>query len=170
MVRKQRSLRTVRRTVLIVGEGYAEEAFLRHIRALYTSKQQGFRMEIGNARGKAAGHVVDHALKLRARAQYDMVAALLDTDADWTAVVRERAIAGEIMVLPSSPCLEALLLAVIGHGREGNTRSQKTRFLQHFGGEAHEENVIARQLTRPVLDKARHHVEALDQLLKLIGY
>ncbi len=169
MARKQRAVRTVRPTVLIVGEGYAEETFLRHIRTLYTSKQEGFRMEIGNARGKAAGHVVDHALKLRARAQYDAVAALLDTDADWTAVVRERAIEGEIMVLPSSPCLEAVLLAVIGHGREGNTRTQKTRFFQHFGGEAHEENVIARRLTRPVLDKAREHVEVLDQLLKLIG-
>lgn len=161
--------RAVRPTVLVVGEGLAEKVFLLHIRDLYTGKQEGYRLVVRNARGKEAGNVVDHALKFGAWAHYDSVAALLDTDAGWTPAVRKRAQRGRVELLLSDPCLEAWLLRVLGQGQEGNTKAQKDRFRQHFGGDAHDTDVIARRLTRPVLDKAREHVEVLDQLLKLIG-
>jgi len=165
---RRESTRAVRPTTLIVGEGYAEAALLRHLRALYTSNQQGCRLEIGNARGKGAAHVVDYSIRFAARAQYDQAAALFDADTDWSDAVAARARKAGLIVLCSTPCVEAWLLDIVGQARAGGSADQKARFQQHFGGEAHEEKVFATHLPRSILDAARRRVALLDRLLALL--
>lgn len=162
-------VRAVRETVLVVGEGYAEYHFLRHVRALYTSDHQGAHMAVGNARGKGAGNVVDYATRMSRQAQYDRVGALFDTDVDWTPSVQKKARSAGIKVLPSTPCLEAFLLEVIGQNRDCDTEEHKSRFLNVFGGEAHREGLIVAAFPREILDAARPRVALLRDLLLLIG-
>ena len=78
------------RTLLLVGEGETEQAFLQHVKALYVQCGSGLRVTVRCAHGKGAGHVVDYAIRQRIH-QLDQVAAQLDTDAGWTAAVQKRA-------------------------------------------------------------------------------
>lgn len=71
-------------TLLIVGEGYHEEAFLSHVKQIYAPRGCGLAVTIKNARGKGAMHVVDWTIKQIANAQFDIVAAMLDTDEGWS--------------------------------------------------------------------------------------
>lgn len=83
---------SARKTLLIVGEGYDEVAFLNHLKQFPGVCGQGVEITIRNARGKGAAGVVDCAIKRQANAAYDKVAVLLDTDTtDWTAKVEKLA-------------------------------------------------------------------------------
>ena len=75
------------KTLLIVGEGYDEVAFLNHLKQFPGVCGRGVEITIRNARGKGAAGVIDCAIKLSANADCDQVAVLLDTDTDWTAAV-----------------------------------------------------------------------------------
>lgn len=52
------------KTLLIVGEGYGEVAFLNHIKQFPGACGNGVKITIKNARGKGAGNVVDYAMEL----------------------------------------------------------------------------------------------------------
>jgi len=62
MVRLRKKYR-VRKTLLIVGEGDSEEAFLKHLRELYCSDGAGVAVTVRNAHGKGPEHVINHAAK-----------------------------------------------------------------------------------------------------------
>lgn len=166
--RRKQPTRELRPTALIVGEGYAEHAFLCHLRALYTANNQGVRLSIGNARGKGAKHVVEYTIKQAAQASYDCVASLLDTDKDWTPTVEANAKRHKIIVLPSEPCLEAWLLEICGKHKTGDSRFQKDRFRETFKCPADAEGVFEKNFPRHLLDAARPRVALLDALVNIL--
>lgn len=132
MKRKQ-AQRFAARTVLLVGEGDAEESFLRHLKSLYVARGSGVAVTIKNARGKGALHVVDYARRQRLNAAFDVTAALLDTDKDWSAATAKLALQAKVHVIPCTPCLEAMLLSIKGIAVQGlNTDQLKKRFEQRF--------------------------------------
>lgn len=170
MVKRTIYRRDVRPTVLIVGEGYAEDSLLRHVRASYTGDYQGCRLTIGNARGKGAANVVEYAYRMSRQAKYDRIAALLDTDTDWTSTVERRSKSVGLAVLPSVPCVEAWLLEIVGDIRPGAASAEyKQRFVQRFGGEAHVEGLISRNFPKALLDRARPRIQILNELLVILG-
>lgn len=63
-MRKSDGQRAVLRTVLLVGEGYAEVAFIAHLRSLYPSRGFGLAITVKNARGMGALSVVNFAIRL----------------------------------------------------------------------------------------------------------
>lgn len=166
--RKKQPTRELRPTALIVGEGYAEHAFLCHLRALYTANKQGVRLSIGNARGKGAKHVVEYTIKQAAQADYDCVASLLDTDKDWTPAVIANARRHKIILLPSEPCLEAWLLEIRGRQKAGDSKFQKDRFQATFQCPADTAGVFETHFPRDLLDAARPRVSLLDALLNIL--
>lgn len=159
---------SARKTLPIVGEGYDEVAFLNHLKQFPGVCGQGVEITIRNARGKGAAGVVDCAIKLQANAAYDKVAVLLDTDTDWTAKVEKLARQKKVQVLPSEPCLEAMLLRVLGKnpnpGKDlkkqfdpyvHNDGTRREDYAEHFGLEA--------------LQVARRREPTIDALLSLLG-
>jgi hypothetical protein len=161
--------RRVRRTVLIYGEGYGEQAFLKHIRRLYTSDGNGHSLTVGNARGKGARNVIDSAIKDPRRQSHDLTAALFDTDTDWDASVATRAESRGIELLPSEPCLEGWLLRVHGVARDCSSQEHKEEFRRRFEGDVHDDAVLERHFPKERLDAARKAVPVLDALLRLLG-
>ncbi len=105
---------SARRTLLFVGEGAHEVAFLSHLKNLFVLRGCGLHVKIKNARGKGALHVVEWAVKQIRSAAYDTCAVLVDTDTDFTPEVAKIAKKNKIILLKSEPCLEALLLRVLG--------------------------------------------------------
>ncbi|WP_312283657.1 hypothetical protein [Candidatus Igneacidithiobacillus taiwanensis] len=122
------AIRQQYRTLLLVGEGEADEAFLLHVKSLYVQRGSGLRVTVGCAHGKGAKHVVDYAIRQRRVREYDRIAALLDTDTDWTPAVQQRARQNSILVLKSVPCIEGMLLRTIRQNADGSTRELKARF------------------------------------------
>lgn len=166
--------RAVRETLLVVGEGDAEIAFVRHVKRTY-SDVLGRSVQEFNAHGKGGKHVLDTALRrARNNRDYDKVVLLLDTDTDWgdedRARVRRSRVGnrGKLDVIESEPCLEAWLLKVLGVEAEGNTQHMKRTFKAATGCEAHEPDWLVR-LTRAVLDDARERMSQLAALMNHMG-
>ena len=156
------------KTLLIVGEGYDEVAFLNHLKQFPGVCGRGVEITIRNARGKGAAGVIDCAIKLSANADYDHVAALLDTDTDWTSAVAKLAKRKLIQVLTSDPCLEALLLSVIGE-KPGQARDLKKQFDPYVRNDGTRREDYVEYFGLPVLQAARQNEPTIDDLLTLLG-
>ena len=160
--------RQAARTLLLVGEGDAEVAFMRHLKGFYVQRGSGIAVMIKNARGKGAAHVVDFARRQSIGLAYDQVAALLDTDTNWDDKTRASARRAKVQVLPCEPCLEAVLLAI--HGLPVDARLTvhlKHDFAQRFGVPA-SDAAVWRHFHGEVIDAALPKVAVLGMLVDLM--
>ncbi len=169
MTPPRRKDRHIRPTLLLVGEGDAECELLRCLRTLYTRDHQSLRVVICSARGGGAPSIIDYAIRQLAQANYDRAAALLDTDTAWPTVWRKKAQARRLLLLGSEPCIEALLLQVVGVQISGTSAEHKKRFRLHFNGHPHDDGLIARHYTREVWDQAHGKFEVLARLIALMS-
>lgn len=83
--RHAQAQREAKTTVLIVGEGDTEKAFLDHLKLHYVTRGCGVSVTTRNAHGKGPENVVDVAIKHARGADYSIVAVLMDTDLPWCA-------------------------------------------------------------------------------------
>ena len=155
------------RTLLIVGEGYDELAFLYHVKSLFSERESGQRIILKNARGKGAQHVIDWTIRQVGNFAYDTVAALLDTDTTcWTTALIKKAKYNKIQILPSEPCLEAMLLRVLGKSDIGDAKTLKKRFAPYVGNHSTEKGNYGKYFTKNVLLATQE--PTICQLLKLL--
>jgi len=162
--------RSVSHTVLLVGEGTTEQAFLRHIKSLYISRGCGVGITIRNAHGKGPDHVVDYAIGQCRNAAYDRVVTLLDTDLPMSVAVRRRARSKKIHIIGSTPCVEGLLLKIL----DEHVPETSAECKQRCGG------VLPERLTFPgdymgsfpkdLLDGRRDMVTELAELLDCLSF
>jgi hypothetical protein len=156
------------RTLLIVGEGRHDEAFLTHAKSVFAPRGCGLTVKITNAKGKGARHVIDYTIKLSNNAGYDEVAALFDTDQDWSEAVASLAKRNGIKMLASDSCLEAMLLRALSLNCKGNSSELKKRLAKQLKGDAGESESYARCFTRDVLEKTKEStLLALIELLSV---
>lgn len=166
--------RVVRETLLIVVEGEAEIALIRHLKMVYRDSL-GRAVQEANARGKGGRHVLETAIRRASNRDHDKVILLLDTDTDWSDADRARARRSRmgrkrrLDVVESNPCLEAWLLRIFGIETEGDTRRCKKLFKDRVGCEAHESGCMERLLSREALDEARETVQQLADLMNHMG-
>ena len=161
--------RTVLRTILLVGEGYAEVAFLQHLKSLYVSRGCGLAITIKNAGGKGALNVVNVARRHSLNAAYDVRAVLLDTDTDWNDKTQAVARKTRVQVVACNPCLESMLLALHGDTAQGRSTMQcKQAFLARFASPAHDASVYAKHFSFEHMERARLVSPELAQLLALV--
>lgn len=155
-------------TLLLVGEGETEQAFLNHVKALYAPRGCGLTVRVICARGKGAAHVVDMAIRQSRHFAFDTVAALLDTDTDWGPAVERRATEHGIRVLMSDPCFEAMMLRAIKQPAEGSVDDLKKRFAPHVRGNGLDPRNYEAAFHDDALQAARRTENALDFLLQLL--
>lgn len=155
-------------TLLLVGEGETEEAFLKHVKALYAPRGCGLQVTVRCARGKGAAHVVDVAVRQRRTADYDTVAALLDTDTDWNVAVARSAAEHRIHVLRSQPMFEAMMLRAVRRSSEGTAEELKRRFAPLVNGDGLDPRNYGPHFGDEALRAARRSEATLDLLLGLL--
>lgn len=166
--------RVVRETLLIVVEGDAEVALVRHLKVVYRDSL-GRAVQEANARGKGGRHVLETAIRRANNRDHDKVILLLDTDKDWSEAERaktRRSRMGRrrrLDVIESNPCLEAWLLRILGVAAEGSTREFKKLFKERVGCEAHESGWMEELLSREALDEGRGKVQQLAELMNHMG-
>ena len=162
--------RAARHTILLVGEGTTDWAFLKHIKSLYISRGCGVSATIRNAHGKGPDHVVDYAIRQCRNAAYDQVVALLDSDLEMSAAVHRRAMSKKIQIIGATPCIEGLLLKILGEHVPITSAQCKARL----------GDTLSARLTRPVdyqayfpkdyLDERRDDVPELGRLLDYLSF
>lgn len=155
------------RTLLLVGEGRTEEAFLNHVKRIYAPRGCGLSVTIKNARGKGAQHVVEWTARQRGIAGFDTVAVLLDTDKDWSDAVARKAKSARILVLKSEPLFEAMMLRLIHQNDTGDARTLKARFAPYVGNDPLvPENYVA-HYGQPCLEAGKSIEATIGALLAL---
>jgi hypothetical protein len=159
--------RRQKQTLLLVGEGYDEEAFLKYLKSQLVGRDAGLEVKIKTARGKGAKHVIEWTIRQAKQAEYDVVAALLDTDTDWTPAVQKQARAKKIIVLTSDPCFEAMLLRLIGVTPEIDTKKLKKQFEPYVNGVSTIPEHYAHHFDTEFLKSKRSLEVTIDGLLKL---
>jgi len=70
---------------------------------------------------------VDYAIRQCRNAAYDRVVVLLDTDLEMSAAVRRRARTKKVQIIGSTPCVEGLLLKILGERVPGTSAECKER-------------------------------------------
>lgn len=158
-----------RRTLLIVGEGRHEEAFLNHVKQLYAPRGCGLSVTIKNARGKGAKHVIEWTIRQAAIAKYDTVAAMLDTDTDWTQAVAKQAKAKRIQVLASDPCFDAVMLRLLGKEPSAGASASKQQLAPYVNHDPTQRQSYELHFGAARLESCRMHEPIIDALLKLMG-
>lgn len=161
-----KSLRQVRRTLLVVGEGDSEVAFLKHLKTLYCSGHLGVSATINNAHGKGPFNVIDHTARQARTYGYDRRVALLDTDIAWTDKLKKDARKSRIEMVGSSPCLEGLLLSILGMNPPELSLECKRSIKQAIGVDLTDRLSYTEHFSKTVLEAARQRIAELDRLLQ----
>lgn len=157
------------RTLLLVGEGETEVAFLHHVRGIYAPRGCGLRVTIKNAHGKGAKHVVEWTARQRGIADFDKVATLLDTDQDWSDAVAKKAKSARIQVLKSEPLFEAMMLRLIQQSDIGDAKTLKARFAPYVGDDPLSPERYAANYGQPCLEAGRSSEPTISALLALFS-
>ncbi|MDX8392598.1 MAG: RloB domain-containing protein [Mariprofundaceae bacterium] len=155
-------------TLLIVGEGRHEEAFLNHLKRLYVTRGCGLSVTIKNARGKGAKHVVEWTIRQINNAAYDDVAVLLDTDKDWSLIIAKKAKQNKIVVFASDPCFEAVLLRALGKHPVGDAKALKRTIAPYLKNDATIRDNYQEYFGDEQLQVARTREPTIDKLLKAL--
>jgi hypothetical protein len=98
----------------MIGEGDTESAFLEYLRALYCGRNAQAAVTIRNAHGKAQTQLLDFARHLTSNITYDRCMILLGAGVPWTVQSKERARQGKFDLVDLEPCIEGLLLSILG--------------------------------------------------------
>ena len=167
--RRSAPRRAVRPTLLLVGEGDTETAFLGHLRSLYCRDGMGVETTIRNAHGKGASNVIKKAVNLTRNIEYNCCVALLDTDIPWTDKDRKLARQGKINLLGSSPCIEGLFLLILNRHVPESTDECKNAIKNLFPSfKKLEWKSYESLFGKEVLKEARNEISILDKLLKYL--
>ena len=163
-----------KKTVLIVGEGFTEFAFLQHIKELFITRSSGISVKVEHANGGAPEKIVEKALRLRTSKSYDSCFVLLDVDVPFeptASLTRKMKRKPEIQVLSATPCIEGLFLSVLDQinflQSSTNTRDCKRLFDNYVPSEKKTEKYSYRPIfTITVLQERRNSLPELDAILK----
>ena len=156
-------------TILLVGEGADEEAFLNHVKSNFVLRGSGKSVKVKNAQGKGATHVVEWTIRQMATAEYNTVAVMVDTDKDWTPAIQEKAANKNILLLPSTPCFEAVMLRVLDQHPNGNAQTLKKLFAPFVHNKATESESYQEHFSAGYLIANRLRDGSINRLLQILG-
>lgn len=159
-------VRSVRRTVLICGEGKSEEALFLHLRALYSSgRHNPPKVTPKKSGGKGGNNVLATLLGQAACGRYDRLVACLDMDAPPDADSSREAKKRKVERVELYPCLEGFLLDILGIQVPESSAACKQRLKQVDRRAPYDAGFFADNFPRSVLDSRRAGVLALNALL-----
>lgn len=161
-----RRIPSVRKTLLIVGEGHTEKAFLNHLKSIYSVRE--VNVEVINARGKGPDHILKHAIGCQAHSPRDLVGVLLDTDLEWPKELVKRMTKDGFQLMGSIPCIDGLILEIINQPKPNGSQSCKDKLGSILQGASTDKNTYTTILAESVLETARENVEVLNDLINLI--
>ncbi|MEZ8197009.1 hypothetical protein [Vibrio cortegadensis] len=158
--------RPIKQTLVIVAEGQADAAFVNHVKSLYGVGNP--KVTVKSAGGKGPSNVIGDALGTLKSSGCDRVASILDTDIPWPKTKVKEAAQKKIPLIGSEPCLEGLLLQILGKKVPKLSNDCKKQMHPLLDGKETDKKSYAKLFTKEVLDSARTSVVELDLLINII--
>lgn len=110
----RRNKKVVVTTLIIVGEGACEKAFLGHLKQLF-SNNTNQKVKVDSADGGSPYDIVNTTVKKTRHIAYDKKYILIDSDIVIDEKTKKLAKENNIQIIESMPlCLEGMLLNVLG--------------------------------------------------------
>lgn len=164
--------RSANRTLLMYGEGFCEEVFLKYLRGIY-SYNGGVAVTIRNGKGGGAIEIVVDAS--REPGDFERRVVVLDNDKNVREMVgaRSEAKSRQIELLENTPCLEALFLSILRKGASFSSKRSdwcKSEFESNYLNKHKRTKIEEYQKVFPksILEKCRKNVSALNQLILIM--
>ncbi len=162
--------RCITRTFLVYGEGKCEEVFLKHLRSIYShNKDTWVKIEPGN--GGTPRDIVVGATKTPG--SYGRIFVVLDNDKDKREMILAREAADNmgVVLIENNPCLEFVLLAILGDRIPKGMKSKwyKKEFeSRYINRKKRVELWEYRIFTKTLLDNKRNTISELNKMITLM--
>ncbi|MDR5874312.1 hypothetical protein [Vreelandella gomseomensis] len=144
-------------TLLIVGEGADDQAFIKHMHQQLRSPQSCIKPRIEKQSGGSPGNIIDNAARKYDSQDFDRRFIVLDADVPLTQQQRDKARKqGFRLILWSPTCLEGALLETLDERVNDHETAQQLKDRLHPRLAAHhtEPAAYAGLFPRPVLQAA----------------
>ena len=153
---KKRAVR--RATLLVVGEGPHDKAFLKHMQNIYDRRDSDQKVTLDSADGGSPRDIIKTVISKYRNAEFDQVFILLDSDVTITQQDRDLARKKKIVLLESTPiCLEGMLLEVLGMQVPSSNTACKNRLHPKLAGHPARPEAYELLFNKPVLDETTKH-------------
>jgi len=163
--------RSANKTLLIHGEGQEDCVFLKHLKSLY-SQNSSIACKISRGRGGSADSIVVQAHRIQGA--FDRKVVVLDNDKGRAEIEKARleAVKKRIELIEHLPCIEAVLLIVLGCKVDVKQKTSawcKKEFESKYidGKKRTEELEYQKLFPRKILDQKRSKVKELNRLICL---
>ena len=153
MARKKRIKHIKHSSLLVVGEGIHDRAFLNHMKDCYDGRETGQVVKIQSSDGGSPRNILMSAKK-STEVAYDKRYVLMDADVmipqqDWAYAKKNK-----LEVILSTPvCLEGMLLEVLGIKAQSCGDSCKAKLKPYLGGCPTKKTSYQKPFPKAVLDK-----------------
>ena len=158
--------RQANRTLLIFGEGLGEEMFLKHLKGLY-SQDCNVAITIRKGKGGDAKNIVIDASKISGA--FDRKVVILDNDKPLAEMqsARQEAKNKRIELIENTPCLEFLLLSILGQHPKNNSADCKSGFESKYINKQKrcELGEYQKLFSKSVLENKRKILVILDKII-----
>jgi len=119
-------------TLLVVGEGADDRAFITHMKQLFCPRGGGLKVQVEAGDGGSAGNIISNSIRSYRGAAYDRRILLLDADLPPSEAERKQAAAaGYEIILWRPQCLEGALLEALGEPVRAHETSQQLKQRLH---------------------------------------
>lgn len=164
--------RTASQTLLMYGEGLGEEMFLKYLRGLYT-RNSGVVVTIRNGKGGNALNIIVDASNVPGG--FDKRIIVLDNDKGDKEMqkARQEATSRGIELIENTPCLEAVLLAILNDGENYSGRQSnwcKSEFESKYLDKKKrtELNEYGKIFSKSLFDKQKIKVPELQKFILIM--
>jgi len=162
--------RRASKTLLVFGEGFGEEMFLKHLKNLYSYKSN-VAITIKKGKGGDAKNIVIDADKIPGA--FDRKIVILDNDKTKTEMTKARQEAKnrDIELIENIPCLEFLLITILDKKPSGkNSDWCKSEFESKYLSKKkrREPNEYIKLFPKKLLDIKRLKILELDKLILIM--
>ena len=147
-------------TLLVIGEGADDQAFINHMKGLYCPRECGRVAKVEAGDGGSPGNIITTAIRTFRGVDYDRRILVLDSDIPPSAAEEKQArSAGFEIILWSPQCLEGALLEVLDErvGEHETSQRLKARLHPRLAGPHTEAAAYAVLFPKPRLDAATNH-------------
>lgn len=165
----KRKSRTVNKTTLLVmGEGEHDKAFLSHMKGIYHERRSGSKITLDFSSGGSPHDIIKDTVKKSRHVGYDQKFILMDSDVPVRQQDIKAAKDSGITILYSKPlCLEGMLLSVLGQNIPHTAQKCKSALHPQLSDNPALPKSYEPLFAKPVLDQSIH--ATIKQLRSLLG-
>lgn len=155
---KRKPTRSVNKTTLLVmGEGEHDKAFLSHMKGIYHQRRSGSKVTLDFSSGGSPHDIIKDMLKKSRHVGYDQKFILMDSDVPVKQQDINAANNSGIRILYSKPlCLEGMLLSILAQSIPETAQKCKSALHPQLSDNPALSKSYEPLLAKPVLDDTNH--------------